>query len=155
MELRHKITPEELEHLGWKYIKECINNKKEQATASGKIVLIKQRHLPTIAYFLRVWLPLKGKPTLSRSTYYNWLNSGDDKLMDIIKNVEQFFNAVAIDIVANEGTGIFYAKNKLGMTDRVQQENINSNNFNEIIITRNINDTSNPHYQLCATNEIL
>jgi hypothetical protein len=26
---------------------------------------------------------------------------------------------LAIDVVANEGKGIFYAKNKLGMTDRI------------------------------------
>lgn len=125
MELRHEISPDQLEQLAWKYITECINNERQQATASGKIVLIKDRHLPTIAYFLRIWLPLKGKPTLSRSTYYNWLNSGDSKVVDTIKNIEHYFNALAIDIVANEGKGIFYAKNKLGMTDRVIEVNTN------------------------------
>jgi hypothetical protein len=118
MILKHEITPEQLEIFAWEYINECINNKKEQATASGKLVLISDRHLPTIAYFLKIWLPLKGKPTLCRSTYYNWLKSENQLVMDTIKNIEGMFTALAIDIVANEQKGIFYAKNKLGMTDQ-------------------------------------
>jgi hypothetical protein len=122
MKLRHEITPEQLELFAWDYIQECINNKKEHPTASGKVVLIKERHLPTIAYFLKIWLPMKGKPTLSRATYYNWLKSEDIGVFDTIKNIEDMFTALATDIVANEGKGIFYAKNKLGMTDKAQSE---------------------------------
>jgi hypothetical protein len=126
MILKHEITPEQLEIFAWEYINECINNKKEQATASGKLVLISDRHLPTIAYFLKIWLPMKGKPTLCRSTYYNWLKSENQHVMDTIKNIEGMFTALAIDIVANEQKGIFYAKNKLGMTDKVEQNNIDT-----------------------------
>ena len=61
---------------------------------------------------------MKGKPTLCRSTYYNWLRSENPEIMDTIKNIEGMFNALALDIVANEGKGIFYAKNKLGMSDK-------------------------------------
>ncbi len=129
---RHEITPEQLEVYAWQYIQDCINHKKEQPTASGKVVLITERHLPTIAYFLKIWLPLNGLPTLCRSTYYNWINSRDQQVMDTIKNIEGVFNALAIDIVANEGKGIFYAKNKLGMTD--QQKEIDINNFRPIEI---------------------
>jgi hypothetical protein len=118
MKLRHDITPEQLEQYAWEYISLCINNRREQATPSGKIVMIKDRHLPTISYFLKIWLPLSGKPTLCRSTYYNWLKSEDISIMDTIKNIEGMFNAVSLDIVANEGKGIFYAKNKLGMSDQ-------------------------------------
>jgi hypothetical protein len=107
--LRHKITPDQLEQYAWEYINECINHKS---------VKIPERHLPTIAYFLKIWLPVKGKPTLCRQTYYNWLRSEQPEIMDTIKNIEGYFNALAIDIVANEGKGIFYAKNKLGMSDR-------------------------------------
>ena len=117
---RHEIKPEQLEQYAWDYIKECINNKKEVATPSGKVVLIKDRHLPTISYFLKIWLPLNGKPTLCRSTYYNWLKSEDVSIMDTIKNIEGMFTATAIDVLANDNKGagaIFYAKNKLGMTD--------------------------------------
>ncbi len=119
---RHEIKPEQLEQYAWDYIKECINNKKEQPTASGKVVLISERHLPTIAYFLKIWLPMKGLPTLCRSTYYNWLQSEDSHVLDTIKNIEGMFTALATDIVANEGKGIFYAKNKLGMTDKAQTD---------------------------------
>ena len=65
---------------------------------------------------------MKGLPTLCRSTYYNWLNSDNKAVLDTIKNIEGMFTALATDIVANEGKGIFYAKNKLGMHDRIQVE---------------------------------
>jgi len=113
------IKPDELEALAWQYINECINNKRQHPTASGKVVEISDRHLPTISYFLKIWIPLKGKKTICRSTYYNWLNQENDSAkLDTIKNIEGIFTALATDIVANEGKGIFYAKNKLGMTDR-------------------------------------
>jgi hypothetical protein len=121
MQPHHQIQPNELENLAWQYLQECIDNKKEHPTQSGKVVLVKDRHIPTIAYFLRVWLPLQGKPTLSRTTYYQWLKSEDIK--EHLQNIEEMFNALALDIVANEGKGIFFAKNKLGMSDRTQIEN--------------------------------
>jgi hypothetical protein len=55
--------------------------------------------------------------------------------MDTIKNIEGYFNALAIDIVANEGKGIFYAKNKLGMTDRPDPQA--SDHLTTIRIVRN------------------
>jgi hypothetical protein len=116
------ITPYEIEQLAYTYIDECINNKTEKSTASGKVVLIKWRHLPTIDYFLRIWIVKKGKPTICRTTYYNWLNGGNEDKLNTIKNIEGMFRSLAIDIVANEGRGIFYAKNKLGMTDKTQIE---------------------------------
>jgi hypothetical protein len=118
------IEPQELESLAWQYVNECINNTKEHPTASGKLVNIKDRHIPTISYFLKIWIPLKGSPTISRATYYNWLNNDNnpDKL-DTIKRVEGLFEALCLDIVCNEGKGIFYAKNKLGMSDKIEQKN--------------------------------
>jgi hypothetical protein len=132
---RHEITPEQLEVYAWQYLQECINHKKEHPTASGKVVLINDRHLPTVAYFLKIWLPMKGLPTLCRSTYYNWLKNSDTNVMDTIKNIEGMFTALATDIVANEGKGIFYAKNKLGMTDRANE--IENDKFKPIVITAN------------------
>ena len=137
--IKHEITPEQLEIYAWQYIQDCINNKREQPTASGKLVLVADRHLPTVAYFLKIWLPLKGKPTLSRSTYYNWLKSNDASVMDTIKNIEGMFTALATDIVANEGKGIFYAKNKLGMTDRPNE--LDNDKFKPLIITANFGPT--------------
>jgi hypothetical protein len=120
------ITPLEIEQLAYIYIDECINNKKENPTASGRVVLIKDRHLPTIDYFLRIWIPKQGKPTICRTTFYNWLNGYNEDKLNTIKRIEGLFIALAIDIVANEGKGIFYAKNKLGMTDKavIEQQEI-------------------------------
>jgi len=117
--LTHEITPEQLEAYAWEYIQECMNHKKEHPTASGRIVHILDRKIPTIAYFLNIWLPLKKEKTLCRSTYYNWLRREEPETMDTIKNIEGMFNALAIDEIANSnGKGIFYAKNKLGMSDK-------------------------------------
>ena len=43
-------------------------------------------------------------------------------LCDTLKNIREYFDAVAEDIVANEGKGIFYAKNRLGMRDTPKEE---------------------------------
>ena len=107
-----KVSPDELEKFAYQYIDECISNKKEHATASGRIVYIKDRHIPTIDYFLRIWIPNQNKETICRTTYYNWLNGQDDEKLNTIKRIEAIFKALAVDIVANEGKGIFYAKNK-------------------------------------------
>jgi hypothetical protein len=58
--------------------------------------------------------------SIHRDTYYTWLLSDEAKKSDNIKKVDALFTALATDIVANEGKGIFYAKNKLGMTDKQQ-----------------------------------
>jgi hypothetical protein len=122
------ITPDELLALAFQYCDECIAYRKEQNTASGRIVLIKERQIPTISYFLQFWIPKIGIKPISRATYYNWLNGSNMSKLDTIKRIEGLFNSLTIDIIANEGKGIFYAKNKLGMSDKasVQNSNINS-----------------------------
>lgn len=100
------------------YIKECLANTKEVATGSGKIVKVQDRHIPTIAYFLNIWLPLLKLETITRQTYYEWLRGDDEVKSYTIKKIDDLFLALASDIVANEGKGIFYAKNKLGWTDK-------------------------------------
>jgi len=118
-----ELTLTELENLGYQYITDCIEYKKEHPTASGKIVLLKERKIPTIDYFLRIWIPKQNKPTICRATYYRWLNDETNKeKCDTIKTIEGIFKALAIDIVANEGKGIFYAKNKLGWADKTNNE---------------------------------
>jgi len=109
------------------YIDLCMEARKEVATGSGKIVEIKDRHLPTITYFLQIWMPRNVGKTISRVSYYNWLRGfGGVEKEKAIEAVDELFKALAIDIVANEGKGIFYAKNKLGMTDRVESRNLNT-----------------------------
>jgi len=121
MKLRHEITPEQLEQFACEYILECLNNKKEVATPSGKVVLIKDRRLPTLQYFLKIWLPLNRKPTLCRSTYYFWLKCEDESVMDTMKQIHEMFDSLAIDVLANDNKGagaIFYAKNRLNFSDQ-------------------------------------
>lgn len=110
-----------------KYIDICINHTKEVATGSGKIVELKERHIPTIDFFLNIWLPKNLGETISRSTYYEWLKSNDEAKSDTIKTIDDKFKSLAGDIVANEQKGIFYAKNKLGWTDKAVNENTNIN----------------------------
>jgi len=50
-------------------------------------------------------------------------------LSDTIKKITEDFKALAISIVANEGKGIFYGKNFLGMHDRQQLETKNVEKF--------------------------
>ena len=116
-----------LEDYANEYIKECLAHTKEVATASGKIVKIQDRHIPTIAYFLNVWLPLLKFNTIGRNTYYQWRKGECELKKDTIKKIDDLFCSLAVDIVANEGKGIFYAKNKLGMTDKVEAKNENTN----------------------------
>lgn len=109
------------------YIDVCLNHSKEVATGSGKIVEQRERHIPTIAFFLNIWMPRNVGDTLVRNTYYEWLKGDCEAKKDTIKKIDDTFKALAGDIVANEGKGIFYAKNKLGWTDKVQAENTNIN----------------------------
>lgn len=105
-----------------KYIDLCIKSTKQVATGSGKVLDINDRHIPTIAYFLNIWLPRNLGETITRSTYYEWFKSDDQVKSDTIKSIDDNFQALAGDIVANEGKGIFYAKNKLGWTDKMEQK---------------------------------
>ncbi len=111
------------------YIEKCLDSTKEVATGSGKIVEVKERHIPTIDYFLSIWLPKQIGETMSRETYYTWLRSDNTVKSDTIKNIDDQFKALAGDIVANEQKGIFYAKNKLGWTDK-QTHDLNVNQIN-------------------------
>ena len=114
---------QQLPILAQSYIRECIAHTKEVVSGSGKVVEVQDRHIPTIAYFLNIWLPFKNEDTFNRKTYYEWLNNEEDKeKSNTIKKIDELFKSLAGDIVANEGKGIFYAKNKLGWTDRQQTE---------------------------------
>jgi hypothetical protein len=115
---------EKLPEYAWVYIQECEDATIEMATNKG-IQKIKSRHIPTISYFLRIWLPRKGMDAPTRKTWYEWLKQKDEdgepnEKSDTIKSIDDIFRALAEDIVATEGKGIFYAKNRLGMTDRQQ-----------------------------------
>jgi uncharacterized protein YaaR (DUF327 family) len=110
---------ESLEAFAEEYITECLENTKSVISNNGKEFLVPDRHIPTVAFFLNIWLPRKAGDTIVRNTYYTWLKSEDSLKKDTIKSIDDKFNALAGDIVANEGKGIFYAKNKLGWSDRI------------------------------------
>jgi hypothetical protein len=112
----------ELPNYAQRYIELCLSHTKEVATGSGKIVKIEDRHIPTIAFFLNIWMPMNVGDTLGRNTYYEWLKGDNDLKRDTIKKIDELFQSLAADIVANEGKGIFYAKNKLGWTDKQTQD---------------------------------
>ena len=107
--------------LAKQYVRECEEHTK-QTTAAYKIVELKDRKLPTIDYFIHIWLPKHSEETLSRSGFYRWLDSEDPVKIDTIKKIQTIFKALAKDVVANEGKGIFYAKNFLNMSDQVNTD---------------------------------
>lgn len=104
-----------------KYIDYCLDSTKEVATGAG-VRVIRERHLPTISFFLLIWLPRQGEQFYKRSQWYNIMNSEEHPLHKNVKQIDEMFRALAADIVANEGKGIFYAKNLLGWTDRAKNE---------------------------------
>jgi hypothetical protein len=113
---------DELEDLSWDYVLECLSNTKPTLSNKGEIVDVPDRHIPTIDYFLMIWIPKnKGMKLIARRTWYDWLRENKEK-SHTIKNMDDKFQALGKDIVANEGKGIFYAKNKFGMHDRQQVE---------------------------------
>lgn len=116
-EINHEFVLEYAE----KYIDYCMNSTKEIATSSG-VKTIRERHLPTISFFLMIWLPRKNVELYNRRHYYNALNDLKHPCHDLIKDIDEMFRALAADVVANEGKGIFYAKNLLGWTDRAKNE---------------------------------
>lgn len=109
--------------LAERYIDECLSHT-TQEVSQGKVVEKMNRHIPTIDFFLRIWIPRNydRSDTIKRQTYYRWLNWSNTEKQRVIFNIDEAFKALARDIVANEGKGIFYAKNRLGMHDRQQLE---------------------------------
>jgi hypothetical protein len=132
------IDKDELLRLADTYCDFCIESTRQIATGGGKVVDIKERHLPTVNYFLYHWLRREHFDFYKRANWYKAMNNDNHPLVDTIKNIDEQFNSLAADIVANEGKGIFYAKNKLGMTDTSRNENNNTYKL--------VDETSNPKY---------
>ena len=115
------IDQERLLEWADEYIDYCLNSTKEVATGAG-VKIIRERHLPTISFFLLIWLPRQGFEFYNRANYYEVLSKEDHPCHKITKQSDELFRALAADVVANEGKGIFYAKNLLGWTDRAKNE---------------------------------
>jgi hypothetical protein len=120
------IDKEQLIKLAENYVDECLSNQKEAPTAKGAVVF-KERNLPTIKYFVMQWLKKQDFSFYTRQYFYDALKDEMHPLSDTLKKIREYFDSVAEDIVANEGKGIFYAKNRLGMTDKVDSRTDNTN----------------------------
>lgn len=138
---KRKELVEQLEIEADTYLEECLANTTEKLANTGRILNVSDRHIPTIDYFINIHLLLINKKKLiRRTTFYAWINCVDIVPEDIkdedltphqrlqrlktntIKRIDLKFKALATDIVANEGKGIFYAKNRLGMTDKLKTD---------------------------------
>ena len=118
-----------LKEYSFQYIDECEAKRKEQLSNKGELVKVEDRKMPTIDYFLMYWLPknCKKNKTISRSTYYRWVNWENTNKQKVIKEIDNLFKAIQIDIVANEGKGLAYIKNKYGWADKTDNKNENIN----------------------------
>jgi hypothetical protein len=114
--------------MAYRYCDYCIASTKEIATNSG-VKQVRERHIPTVSYFLLHWLRREHFDFYCRDNWYHAMKDEKHPLSDTIKSIDDIFNSLARDIVANEGKGIFYAKNKLGMHDRQQVETRNVERF--------------------------
>lgn len=126
------IDQEELRKLAWKYIDECENATKQVVVNSG-IHEVADRIIPDVRHFLRIWMRKQDFEFYQKSQFYRCLNDESHPLWDTIKNIKEDFEALGIHIVANEGKGIFYGKNFLGMHDRqhLEQKNVDKFDFEE------------------------
>jgi len=115
------IDQERLLEWADKYIDHCLNSTKEIATSSG-VKTIRERHLPTISFFLLIWLPRQNFEFYNRATYYEVLSNENHPCHKVTKQIDEIFRSLAADVVANEGKGIFYAKNLLGWSDKAKNE---------------------------------
>jgi hypothetical protein len=123
------IDLDELWQLAMDYADDCIEAKREMATPRGAVD-IKERHIPTVSYFLNHWLRREHFDFYNRSNWYEAKNDPEHRCSDTIKRIDELFTSLATDIVANEGKGIFYAKNKLGMTDKAVVESSGTKTVN-------------------------
>ena len=126
-----EVDTDRLIELANEYIEHCLNSTKEYPTARGAVE-VKERHLPTIKYFLYIWLRMQNFEFYKKTQWFEAINNTEHPYHLTVKTIDDTFRALATDIVANEGKGIFYAKNYLGMTDKVQTE---STGVSEIKIT--------------------
>lgn len=125
MDIRKDIDEQGLKEMAWLYIEYCIASTKQIPTVKGPMD-IKERHIPTTRYFLYIWLRKNHFEFYTKSNWYDAMKNPEHPLSDAIKSIDESFSALATDIVANEQKGIFYAKNKLGMTDKVEQKTENT-----------------------------
>ena len=110
------IDKDKLIELALEYCDECIENTKE-VTAQYKVVEVRDRHIPTVGYFINHWLRRKHFDFYCMTYWFDVMRDEEHPLSECIKSIDKMFKDLAEDIVANEGKGIFYAKNRLKFGD--------------------------------------
>lgn len=113
------LDPKQIIDAAWEFIEQCENFTEEVATPRGAIE-IKRRKIPTRDYFLAIWLKRRDIRFYAPSTFCEILKCPDAEAYELCRDIDELFKSLAVDIVANEAKGIFWAKNALGMTDRVE-----------------------------------
>lgn len=133
MNKHRQVDIEELLNLADEYCDECMNNTKTHVSGSGKEVQVLDRKVPTMKYWSLHWMKKKGFDIFTRQYIYDIIKNEVHPLSDTMKKIREHFDAVAEDVVANEGKGIFYAKNRLGMHDRqqIEQRQVDRFDFDE------------------------
>ena len=122
------IDKDELLSKAFGYCDYCIASTKEVATNSG-VKKVAERHIPTVSYFLNHYLRREHFDFYKRTNWYHAMNDESHPLSNTIKTIDELFKGLARDVVANEGKGIFYAKNALGMHDKQHLEQKNVERF--------------------------
>jgi hypothetical protein len=115
------IDEDKLQDLAAQYIVECEGNKKEYPTVKGDIVNVTDRKIADWKYFVSHWLVNKGFDFYTREYSYEVEKDENHPLSYTIKKIKARMDGYSGDVVANEGKGIFWAKNRLGMTDKSEQ----------------------------------
>lgn len=128
------LDPKQIIDAAWEFIEQCENFTEEVATPRGAIE-IKRRKIPTRDYFLSIWLKRKGIRFYAPSTFSEILKCPDAEAYELCRDIDELFKSLAVDIVANEAKGIFWAKNALGMTDRVDTNVKSETTFTGLEVT--------------------
>ena len=137
------IDIDKLIELSESYVEECLSNQKEAPTAKGA-VSFKERNIPTIKFFVMQYLKKHGFDFYSRQHVYDAIKNEEHPLSDTLKKIREYFDSLAEDIVANEGKGIFYAKNRLGMSDKVDSRNDTTNKITVEYVSQAPTTSSEP-----------
>jgi hypothetical protein len=124
-----ELDKDEIIRLAYEFMEECEQNKVDQATAKG-VVQVKSRKLPTPGYFCDIWLRKRGINFYKSRSFYDVRKDETHPAYKLVTEISGILKSLAVDVVANEGKGIFYAKNHLDMTDKVE----NNTNVNTITV---------------------
>jgi hypothetical protein len=92
------IDIEKLRQLAWKYIDECESATKQVVVNSG-VHEVKDRLIPDVRHFLRIWIRKQDFEFYQKSQYYNAMSDENHQMSTPSKNIQDDFKALSIHIV--------------------------------------------------------